>query len=193
MELVYRLAADLVVAFHATYVLFVVVGFLLILIGILLKWSWIRNLWFRLAHLAAILIVVAEAWLGITCPLTTWEKALRAEAGQSTYRGDFVANLIHELLFFDARRGSSRSATPSSASRCWRRSSSPRRAGSGEPIQTSPPTARDRVQRILKALAAVLSRRNEAVDEILVLGRDLHVQAPQVVLELLARAWADDH
>ena len=102
MEFVYRLAADLVVTVHAAYVLFVVAGFLLILLGIVLRWSWIRNLWFRLAHLAAILVVVAEAWLGIACPLTTWEKALRAKAGQSTYRGDFVANLIHELLFYDA-------------------------------------------------------------------------------------------
>ena len=82
--------------------LFVVLGFLLVLFGIVLKWSWIRNVWFRLAHFAAILVVVAEAWLGITCPLTTWEKALRAKGGQSTYRGDFVANLIHELLFYDA-------------------------------------------------------------------------------------------
>ena len=102
MELVYRLAADLVVTLHAAYVLFVAVGFLLIMLGIVLKWSWIRNLWFRLAHLAAILVVVAEALLGITCPLTIWEKALRARAGQSSYRGDFIANLIHELLFYDA-------------------------------------------------------------------------------------------
>jgi hypothetical protein len=49
-----------------------------------------------------ILIVVLEAWLGITCPFTTWEKELRRLAGQTTYQGDFLANFVHETLFFDA-------------------------------------------------------------------------------------------
>lgn len=102
MNLMYRIAADLTVTVHAGYVAFVVIGFLLILMGIVLKWQWIRNTWFRLIHLAAILVVVAEAWLGITCPFTTWEKALRAKAGQTAYRGDFLANRVHDLLFFDA-------------------------------------------------------------------------------------------
>ena len=71
MELFYRLAADFVVTLHAAYVGFVVIGFVLILLGVVRKWDWIRNLWFRLIHLAMILVVVAEAWLGIVCPLTT--------------------------------------------------------------------------------------------------------------------------
>ena len=49
-----------------------------------------------------ILIVVVQALLGIMCPLTVWEQALRRLAGQQTYRGAFVANLVHDLLFFDA-------------------------------------------------------------------------------------------
>ena len=102
MELFYRIAADITVVLHAAYVAFVVAGLLLILAGIVCKWAWIRNLWFRGLHLGAILIVVAEAWLGIVCPLTTWEKALRENAGQTTYRGDFLANLVHDLLFFEA-------------------------------------------------------------------------------------------
>ena len=39
--------------------------------------------------------------LGITCPLTTWEQQLRAAGGQETYKGAFVANLVHDLLFYD--------------------------------------------------------------------------------------------
>ena len=56
----YGLLADLVVIVHFAYVGFVVIGQLLILIGIVLRWQWIRNPWFRLIHLAMILIV---AWL----------------------------------------------------------------------------------------------------------------------------------
>lgn len=103
MPLLYRIAADTVVIIHAAYVSFVVVGQLLILAGIVWKWGWIRNPWFRGLHLAAIAVVVLEAAYGITCPLTTLEQFLRRQAGQTGYRGDFIANLVHELLFFDCR------------------------------------------------------------------------------------------
>ena len=43
-----------------------------------------------------------RAWCGITCPLTIWEQNLRRLAGQQSYRGDFIANFLHEALFFDA-------------------------------------------------------------------------------------------
>jgi hypothetical protein len=98
----YRLAADVVVILHMAYVLFVIFGFLLTLAGSVLRWNWIRNPWFRGVHLAMISIVVVEAWLGITCPLTIWEHRLRRLAGDQTYRGAFVANLLHDWLFFDA-------------------------------------------------------------------------------------------
>lgn len=101
MNLVYRVSADLVVLVHFAYALTIVVGLLLILIGIPLRWQWIRNLKFRLIHLAMILIVVGESWLGIECPLTTLERHLRGLAGETTYRGDFIANLVHETLFFE--------------------------------------------------------------------------------------------
>jgi hypothetical protein len=102
MQLAYRLLADLVVAVHFAYVVFVIFGLLLILAGAVLRWRWTRNFWFRLLHLTMIGVVVAEAWCGIVCPLTTWENQLRALAGQATYRGGFVANLLHDLLFFQA-------------------------------------------------------------------------------------------
>jgi hypothetical protein len=48
----------------------------LIWIGILLGWKWIRNPWFRYTHMFMILIVAAEATIGMTCPLTDWENDL---------------------------------------------------------------------------------------------------------------------
>jgi hypothetical protein len=103
MQLVYRLAADTIVVVHFTYVGFVIVGFLLTLIGVLAGWKWIRNLYFRAAHLLAILIVVAESLGGITCPLTTWESQLRTLAGQTAYEGDFIAEWVHDMLFVNAQ------------------------------------------------------------------------------------------
>lgn len=39
---------------------------------------------------------------GVTCPLTVWEQHLRDLAGQVSYRGDFIATWVHDLMFFDA-------------------------------------------------------------------------------------------
>ena len=77
MPLLYRIAADVIVIVHFAYVLTVVLGLPITWIGILLRHQWARNFWWRCGHLAMILIVVAEAWAGITCPLTTWEYQLR--------------------------------------------------------------------------------------------------------------------
>ena len=100
-RLFYRIAADTIVIAHTAYAAFVVLGLCLILIGIACKWHWIRNFKFRVIHLAMIGIVVAESLCGVVCPLTTWEKNLRRLSGQMSYDGDFLANWMHELLFYD--------------------------------------------------------------------------------------------
>jgi hypothetical protein len=102
MQFLYRILADAIVIVHAGYALFVVAGLVLTLIGIARRWQWVRNFWFRLVHLAMIGVVVAEVWCEITCPLTTWEKNLRRLAGQESYQGDFIANWVHEALFFES-------------------------------------------------------------------------------------------
>jgi hypothetical protein len=98
-----RILADLVVVLHATYFSFNVFGLVAILLGVAFRWEWVRNIWFRSIHLAAIGIVVAEASLGIACPLTVWEKQLRTAAGQATYTGDFIGYWAHELIFYHAQ------------------------------------------------------------------------------------------
>ena len=73
----YRLLADALLVIHFAFVVFVVVGFLLILLGLLARWTWVHNRKFRITHLAAIGIVVLQAWFGQLCPLTICENALR--------------------------------------------------------------------------------------------------------------------
>ena len=85
----YRLAADIVLYLHISFVIFVVAGLLLIIVGHFAGWQWIRNGWFRLAHLAAIGVVVLQAWLGVLCPLTILEMWLREKAGGAVYPGSF--------------------------------------------------------------------------------------------------------
>jgi hypothetical protein len=96
----YAYLADLIVAFHLAYVGFIVLGQVAILVGLVLKWDWIRNLWFRLGHLIAIGIVGLEAVWGIACPLTVWEDNLRSLAGQEITEGSFIGRWLHYVLFY---------------------------------------------------------------------------------------------
>jgi hypothetical protein len=99
---VHQLLADAVLALHVATVAFVVGGLVLVIIGNLRGWRWVNTLWFRLAHLCTIGIVVAEAWLGIVCPLTTLEMWLRAQAGATPYSGNFIEHWLQALLFWQA-------------------------------------------------------------------------------------------
>jgi len=98
----YQLLADTVLALHVAIVVFVVAGLVLIVFGNLRRWQWVNNLGFRLAHLAAIGVVVVEAWVGVTCPLTTFEMWLRTKARAPTYSGSFIEHWLGRVLYYDA-------------------------------------------------------------------------------------------
>lgn len=100
--IIYLLAADALLFTHVLFVGFVVFGLLFIFVGKLLSWAWVRNLWFRVAHLVAIGVVVLQSWMGIVCPLTIWEMALREKAGDAVYAGTFVAHWLETILYFNA-------------------------------------------------------------------------------------------
>lgn len=98
----YQLLADAVLTLHVMIVGFVVGGLALILVGNLRGWAWVNAMWFRLAHLAAIAFVVAEAWFGVVCPLTSLEMWLRARADASTYAGSFIEHWLQRILYYQA-------------------------------------------------------------------------------------------
>jgi hypothetical protein len=91
-----------VLALHFAIVIFVVGGLVLTIAGNLGKWRWVNAIWFRGAHLAAILMIVAETWLGVDCPLTTLEMWLRAKAGEATYGASFIEHWLQRLLYYEA-------------------------------------------------------------------------------------------
>ena len=100
--LIYRLLADVVLVTHVAFVAFVICGLILVFAGGMRRWGWVRNPWFRLLHLAAIAIVVVQAWAGVVCPLTTLEMALRNHAGDAVYAGSFIAHWLQQILYVDA-------------------------------------------------------------------------------------------
>jgi hypothetical protein len=91
------LLADVILVVHFIFVLFVVGGLALIWIGAAAGWRRVRNFWFRVTHLAAIVVVAGEALVGVWCPLTVWEAQLR---GARAEKG-FIAQWVHHILFYD--------------------------------------------------------------------------------------------
>ncbi|MDX1678144.1 DUF2784 domain-containing protein [Arsukibacterium sp.] len=96
------LLADTILVIHFLFVLFVVLSLVVIFLGGALKWQWVSNKTFRILHLIAIGVVVLQAWLGMICPLTVWEMALREQAGAATYAGSFVQHWLQYLLYYTA-------------------------------------------------------------------------------------------
>lgn len=98
----YQALADVLLAVHVAVVVFIVAGLAFIIVGHFRAWPWARALWFRLVHLAAIAVVVAESWFGIVCPLTSAEMWLRTQARATTYSGSFIEHWLGRMLYHDA-------------------------------------------------------------------------------------------
>jgi len=96
------LLADIIAIIHLGYVIYVTLGFILIVLGIILRWKWIRSLSFRITHLLAIVGVACEALLGVNCPLTVLEFKLRYASGLSSKKVSFIGNIIDSIVFYNA-------------------------------------------------------------------------------------------
>ena len=98
----YAVAADLMVFVHLLYVGFTIGGTLLILLGGVFGWHWVRHRLFRIIHTGAVLLVAAESLIGVWCPLTVWEWRLRARAGQEIENNiSFVGRAIRKIIFIE--------------------------------------------------------------------------------------------
>ncbi len=87
--MLYRLSADLIVVLHFGFVLFVLLGGLL-----LIKWP--RFVWVHLPAAAWGTFVEFSGWI---CPLTPLENWLREQAGDAGYAGDFIAQYLSAILY----------------------------------------------------------------------------------------------
>lgn len=86
-----RLLADMVLLLHVAFILFALLGGLIVL--------WKR--WTVWIHLPALLWASVVNLAGWTCPLTPLENMLRALAGQAGYEGGFVEHYVVPLVYPD--------------------------------------------------------------------------------------------
>ncbi len=95
--MIYRALARAIAALHVGFVLFVVLGSLLVL-----RWPWL--LW---VHVAAVIWAAATMTLDLGCVLTPWEKSLWRSGGREPYAEGF---LQHHVLRMDLTPARSRMA-----------------------------------------------------------------------------------
>ena len=93
--------ADILLLLHFVWVAFVVLSVPLIAIGGILKWHWVRNVWYRRIHLSMMGLVTVEALIGMACPFTVWENLLRESAGEATKGQGFITHYVSRILYYD--------------------------------------------------------------------------------------------
>lgn len=87
--MLYRLAADAVVIFHLLFIIFVLLGGLLVLCRPVLA----------AVHLPAMTWGAAVEFFHLYCPLTPLENRLRALAGEQGYTGGFIEHYVVALIY----------------------------------------------------------------------------------------------
>lgn len=87
--MIYRLLADLTLILHLAFVLFVVLGGLLV-------WRWWHLRWVHLPVVAWGALIEFVGWI---CPLTPLENALRRRGGEAGYSGGFVEHYLLALIY----------------------------------------------------------------------------------------------
>jgi hypothetical protein len=93
--------ADIVLVAHLLWVAGVVVPIPLIFIGARKNWKWVRSYPLRITHLVMISIVAAESLLGVVCPLTTWENALRSVPRPASAPQPFIEYWVGRILYYN--------------------------------------------------------------------------------------------
>jgi len=87
--LIYRALADLVLVVHLAFVLFVVLGGLLVV-----RWTWLA--WLHIPAAAWGVLIEFTGWI---CPLTPLENSFRTKGGEAGYAGGFIQHYIQPSLY----------------------------------------------------------------------------------------------
>jgi len=88
-EMHHRIAADLILTLHFTFIAFVILGGLLAL----------RFRWVVFIHIPAAIWGAFVEISGRLCPLTTWENILRRSAGGAGYADSFVEHYLIPIIY----------------------------------------------------------------------------------------------
>lgn len=85
-----------ILAVHLAVIAFNVAGCVLVPVGAWRGWRWVREFWWRLAHLASLAVVALQALAGRACFLTVWQ----ADAAGTTHAQPLIAGWIDRLVYW---------------------------------------------------------------------------------------------
>jgi hypothetical protein len=87
--MLWRILANLVVASHGLFILFVV-------FGAFLAWRW---RWVAAVHVPCVVWGILIEYQHWVCPLTPLENYLRSRAGEGGYHGGFIEHYIMPVIY----------------------------------------------------------------------------------------------
>ena len=91
------MAALAILGIHLVIIVFNVVGCIAVPIGAWRRWRWVREFWWRLAHLLCLLVVAVQALAGRACFLTI----LQADAAGHTHGVQpLIAGWINHVIYW---------------------------------------------------------------------------------------------
>lgn len=94
-NLIYNIAADIVVAIHFVWILFLIGG---AFIGRRVRWV----MWTHWAALGYSILLQVFSWI---CPLTYLEIWFRNRGGAETYAGSFIGHYLERLVYLEIPQG----------------------------------------------------------------------------------------
>lgn len=89
MDTLYLWLANLIIVVHFLFIVFVLLGGLLVL-------RWPKVIWLHVPAICWGFMVELNGWL---CPLTPWENHFRELAGKLVYEGDFIGEYVVPLIY----------------------------------------------------------------------------------------------
>lgn len=87
--MLYRILADIVVVIHFGFIIFVILGGLLVL-----RWRWL--LWL---HIPAAIWGALIEFAGWICPLTPLENQFRMQSGAAGYEAGFIEHYLLPIIY----------------------------------------------------------------------------------------------
>lgn len=87
--MIYRILADITLAVHLGFILFVVLG------GLLVAWKW----WVIWIHIPTALWGALITFFTWTCPLTPIENHFRRLGGEAGYTGGFIEHYLISVIY----------------------------------------------------------------------------------------------
>ncbi|MGH7046575.1 MAG: DUF2784 domain-containing protein [Stellaceae bacterium] len=91
------LLAEAILAVHLAIILFNVLGLIVVPLGAVCGWRFVRVRWWRVLHILLLATVAVQAVAGRACILTVWQAAL---SGSTTAPTPLLMGWVNRLIYW---------------------------------------------------------------------------------------------